>query len=312
VYKAVTKEAGAYAFLGRQILEEKQPLDIAFVGSSLLLKGVDVPLFKSELSKSLGRKANVILLAAYWQGLDMQYVLLRDLLEHRSVGMVVMTMPIAQFKSNRPHVQAYRWFRFGEYQDALRGLALTSRAALYADAVIGAPRQILSLLRPNQIDPRRAVSTTLGAEYDQAGYYGAPFQREQLNFTHPAAQSMIYSEITSGAFDFHGPILSLYQQHWAAQIGNLVRQHQVHLTLLHVNDSEERGHTVVHERMFWPKVIGVPMTVVGVPTSTLFAKVPDDRFYNYFYDQHMNNNGKELFTVTIAPALIEAYVKAQH
>ena len=312
VYWGITKEAGLYPFLGHQVFEEHEALDIAIVGSSLLLKGVDAPLLQVDLSRALGRPAKVELLAAYWQGMDMQYALLRDLLEHRHVGMVIMSMPIPQFNSNRPHVQAFRWLRFGEERDAIAGLPLASRTTLYADAVLGTPRQFLSLLRPNEIDPRRAVSSTLGSEYDRAGYYGAPFLRERIDAPHPATWTMIYSGASHHLFDFHGPPLPPYQQHWVREIGKLLREHHTPLTLLHVNDSEERGDLVVHERMFWPDLMQMPMLIVGVPTQTLFAKVPEDRFYNYFFDQHMNLNGKELFTTTINPALIKAYVEVQH
>lgn len=308
----MTKEAGMYPFLGRQIFEETQELDVAFVGSSLLLKGIDAPYFQIALSHALGRKANVILLAAYWQGMDLQYFLLRDLLEHRRVRMVVMSMPIPQFTSGRPHVQAYRWLRFGEDTDAIQGLPWLSRMTLYADAVLGAPRQFLSLLRPTWVDPRRTVSPSLGSEYDRAGYYGVPFVPDRLSPPHLAPEAMIYSGRTQAQFDFHGTPLAPYQEHWAREIGKLVRQHGVALTLLHVNDSEERGHTTVHERMFWPDVMGVSMTIIGVPTATLFSGVPDSRFYHFFYDQHMNINGKELFTAAVTPALIDAYVKTQH
>jgi hypothetical protein len=282
-------------------------LDVAFVGSSLLLKGVDAPYFQRELSRVLGRPAQVMILAAYWQGMDLQYTMLRDLLEHRKVRMLVMSMPIPEFTSDRPHVEAYRWLRYGDEPDALAGLSLRSKATLYADFVLGAPRQWLTLVRHNRIGPQETSGDALGSEYDRTGYYGAPFVPEDIPAPPVAPSAAIYAPATARNFDFNGLPLGPYQRHFCEQIGEIIRQHGTHLTLLHVTTSEEPQATVVPERMYWPDVMRVPMQIVGLPASALFAGIPNNLFYNYFYDQHMNVNGKELFTRAVTPALIRIY-----
>jgi hypothetical protein len=307
VYKGVARATGGYSFIGDQIFNRNEDLDVAFVGSSLLLKGIDAPYFQSELSRALGRQAHVIVLAAYWQGMDMQYAVLRDLLEHRKVGLVVMSMPIPEFTSDRPHVEAYRWLRYGDYSNALAGLPLRSKATLYADYVLGAPRQLLTLLRPNQIFPDETRADRLGSEFDQRGYYGAPFVRENSEAVGIAPDAMIYSPANARSFDFNGPPLGPYQRYFCEQIGKQIRDHGTRLCVLHVTTSEEPQFTAAPERMFWPDVMRIPMQIVGVPSAVLFGGVPAANFYRYFYDQHMNVNGKELFTRTVTPALIKIY-----
>src|SRR6185503_18812143 len=111
--------------------------------------GIDAPLVQRELTRALGRPARVLTFGMNFPGIDLQYVLLRDFLERRKARMVVFSMPTARHISDSPHVFAYRFMRYGEDVQALEGLSVRNRAALYAGEVLGAPRQFLSLLRPN-------------------------------------------------------------------------------------------------------------------------------------------------------------------
>lgn len=312
-YGAVPLTAGEYNFLERQIFEERSDLDMVFVCSSLLAAAIDAPTVQQELSRALGREANVLVLGGYWQGLDLQYTLLRDLFDHRKVRMVVMSMPIPEFTSDRPHVEAFRWLRYGEFQDALSPLPARSKFVLYAEDVLGAGRQWLMLLRPNRIDRERAYSTTFGTVYDwTSGYYGAPFVEEDREPPPVEIGDTIFSPATAGQFDFHGLPLGPYQLNFARQIGAQMRRSGAWLTLLHVPVADERGSGIVPERMYWPEIIPVPMTIAGIPSATLFRGKTEAQYYHYFSDQHMNTNGKMLFTRAIAPTLVRIYEEHVH
>lgn len=312
VYRGVPLQAGEYTFLEREIFEERAEFDMVFVCSSLLAAAIDAPTVQRELSRALGRQATVAVLGANWQGLDLEYVLLRDLLDHRKARMVVMSMPIPEFTSDRPHVQAFRWLRFGDFPDALSSLPARSKLILYAEYVLGAPRQWLMLLRPNRTDPAKAVSPTFGTGYQESGYYGASFVTEDRQPPPIAPDSMIYSEATAAQFNFHGLPLGEYQRHFAREISKPLRSSGAWLTLLHVPVDSERGMDVVPERMYWPEVLSLPMTIAGVPAGTLFRGKTPEQFYHYFYDQHMNTNGKMLFTRAIASTLVHIYEEHIH
>ena len=312
VYKAVPLAAGNYPFLERQIFEERSDLDLVFVCSSLLAAAIDAPTVQRELSHALGREANVVVLGANWQGLDLQYTLLRDLLDHRKARMVVMSMPIPEFTSDRPHVQAFRWLRFGDYPEVLSSLPARSKFVLYSEYVLGSPRQWLTLLRPNLIDPASTISSTFGTEYQESGYYGAPYVREDREPPPIAPESGIYSAATARQFDFHGRPLGPYQLHFARALAGPIRRSGAWLTLLHVPVADERGMDVVPERMNWPDLIPAPMSIAGVPAGTIFAGKTPEQHYHYFYDQHMNTNGKMLFTRVITPTLVRIYEEHIH
>jgi hypothetical protein len=79
--------------------------------------------------------------------------------------------------------------------------------------------------------------------------------------------------------------------------------------MLHIPEDTEQGRTTVPERMYWPEVMGVQAPMVGVPAATLFSHVPPQEIDNYFYDQHFNDNGKEMFTRAVTPAILEVYDK---
>src|SRR2546425_1241585 len=66
VYSGMRTEVGAAPYDEQQIFEEKTPVDSLFVGSSLLVRGVDTDYVQSELSKKLGRPATVRYVALKW------------------------------------------------------------------------------------------------------------------------------------------------------------------------------------------------------------------------------------------------------
>jgi hypothetical protein len=141
------------------------------------------------------------------------------------------------------------------------------------------------------------------------GYYGAKFVPESQIPPAIPAKSMIAVDAGDPRFSFNGPPLGAYHQHWAKEIGNLAKQYKVPFAMLHILEDTEQGRTTIPERMYWPDVIGIEAPILGVPAATLFSQVPAQKFTDYFYDQHFNDNGKELFTRAITPAILEVYDK---
>ncbi len=71
---------------------------------------------QDALEQHLHRKAHVAVLAMYWQGLDLQYFLLRDYLEHHHASLVIWNLPFPSSRTIEPHIEAFHWFRYGESQ----------------------------------------------------------------------------------------------------------------------------------------------------------------------------------------------------
>ncbi|MCU1222797.1 MAG: hypothetical protein JWQ42_890 [Edaphobacter sp.] len=311
VYSGIRIETGPGPHDERDIFVDKEPVDILFVGSSLMVRGVDMDYVQSELSKKLGRPARVRFVALKWQGLDMQYMLMRDFLEHRKASLVVMVMPSLALVGDSPHIQAYRWMRWGDFPRSTAGLPFSSRVSIYGAEVLGAPRVVLNYLRSNRHIHDPEVVEELGTqhEYGAVGYFGSQFVPEPRTPPAIPVENMIDQSKSNPAFVYDGPALGPYHLHWAKEIGNLTKQYGVPFAMLHIPEDTEQGRTTVPERMYWPEVMGVQAPMVGVPAATLFSHVPPQEIDNYFYDQHFNDNGKEMFTRAVTPAILEVYDK---
>jgi hypothetical protein len=312
VYSGIRVETGTGPLDEYNVFEENGPVDVLFVGSSLLVRGVDIGHIEQELSRQLGRPARVRRLSLKWQGLDMQYMLMKDFLEHRKAAMVIMDMPTDALIGDTPHIQAYRWMRWGEFPQSTEGLSFRNRLAIYGAEVLGAPRQVVNYLRPNRLVQNPALVQKLGSqsEYGNVGYYGGPFVDEPRLPPALAPESILSHGASDPNFDFDGRPLGPYHQHWAREIGNLAKRYDIPFVLIHVPEDTEKGSARVPERMYWPEVIGLPSTpIIGIPSATLFRETPADQVKNYYYDQHFNDNGKELFTRAITPTILDIYTK---
>ncbi|MDE1178123.1 MAG: hypothetical protein PW789_16215 [Edaphobacter sp.] len=315
VYSGIRVETGTGPQDEFTIFEEKGPVDILFVGSSLLVRGVDRDYIQQQLSAQLGRPARVRYLALKWQGLDMQYMLMRDFLEHHAAGMVIMNMPTDALIGDSPHIQAYRWMRWGEFPQSTAGLAMRERLAIYGAEVLGAPRQIVNYIRPNRLVTDPAMVAKLGSQsdYGAVGYFGGPFVPEPRTPPAFAPASMIAQGAGDANFDFHGKPLGPYHQYWARKIGDLVKQYHVPFAMLHIPEDTEKGSITVPERMYWPEVMGVPdAPVIGLPSATLFHSTPSAEVDNYYYDQHFNDNGREFFTRAVTPTILQLFSQEAH
>ena len=310
VYSGIRVETGTGPLDEHNIFEEKGPVDIVFIGSSLLVRGVDLNYIELQLSQQLGRPARVRRLSLKWQGLDMQYMLMKDFLEHRKTGMVIMDMPTDALIGDSPHIQAYRWMRWGEFPRSTADLSFRQRVGIYGAEVLGAPRQLVNYLRPNRLVENPALVQDLGSQskYGNVGYYGGPFVAEPRTPPTFAPDSILSRGSSDPNFDFDGQPLGPYHQHWAREIGNLAKQQNIPFVMIHVPEDSEKGSTRVPERMYWPEVVGLPSTpIIGIPAATLFRDTPADQVKNYYYDQHFNDNGKEFFTRAITPTILDLY-----
>jgi hypothetical protein len=317
VYPTIPVGAGPFAHIQRQVFDETAALDIAFVGSSFMWSGIDAPYVQRELTRALGREARVTVLASVWPGLDRDYVLLKDLLSRRSVELVVLQFPNrnrptddpaaeANRVADEPHVQAFRFYRAGELDEVDAALPSRPRAALYAGAVLGMPRHLLTLARPNYTSPA-AVEATLGARLETRGYYGAPFERFRPDPPQFDADEMIYSGSDGAAYRFFEEPLPPYQMHFAKLIGTLLAEHDVPAVVLHIPQANETTVDVVEERLDWRELTGVTGPLIGIPPARLFAGFDAEEVERFFVSDHLNENGTIYFTRAVTPALLQAF-----
>jgi hypothetical protein len=318
VYPTLPVNAGPFSYIQRQIFEETGDIDLAFIGSSFMWNAFDVHYVQRELSTALGRPVTVRTLASVWPGIDRDYALVRDLVSQRRVRMVVLKLPNRELPTddplvvfnrvtNTPHIQAFRFFRVGELAGMLDGLHARERASLYAGAVLGMPRHLLSLLRPNYLSLSPADSL-FGGRIDHRGYFGAPYVEFRPAPPVIPAQEMIYSAGTASRFRFFHEPLPHYQTHFVRMIGRFLKERGVPLVLVHIPQANETRRATVEERLSWLEQFPeLGAKLIGVPPSRLFQRFSDAEVKRFFSSDHLNQNGTVYFTHTITPALIQVF-----
>jgi hypothetical protein len=196
--------------------------------------------------------------------------------------------------------------RWGEYSDALSGLPLQYRAAVYGEMVIGAPRQLLSRLRSNLLGQEQYDGA---AGLARQGYYGVPFVPDSIEARKWDAERLLIPLI-SPMLENVGPTPGPYQLHFARKILELAKEHGCTVVLIHVPLDVEAGSARIPELAPWSQLLGAQYDMVGIASAELFRSIPPERVRNFYRDLHFNENGTAAFTTAIAPAIIEAYDRA--
>jgi hypothetical protein len=297
-WSSVPTYAGDFAHIRHQIFDEKSDIDLLFVGSSFLWAGIDTPQVERALSRQLGRKATVLSLGSNWWGEDLTYLLLRDLLARRRVTLVVFSMPTKTDQQDAPHPCATNWLT-GDDAKVFEGLPLRNRLQLFAEEVLGAPRHLLSLLRPDLLEPS-PYAAGLGAGRFRAALPGQRFVRLHEEAPSLATEDLIYSERTRARFLFDAVPLTPYQNHFIRLRAELARQHGTRMAVMHIPQrptGEPAG--VVEERLDWTEIFGADVPLVGV------APAIDAHYYN----EHLNLNGAERLTRVLLPALLAIHAQ---
>jgi hypothetical protein len=311
-YAALSEEAGPIGMHVQVLFHDQENVDVLLLGSSLIRYGIDVPTMEAYMRARLGRPVHVRILAMNWQGMDMEYFLLRDYLSLHHPSLILWNTPVPGARHLEPHVEAFRWVRFGEFSDSLEGLPARYRLALYGDMVLGAPREMLTHLRSNKVayNKLRLYSSMLEAGYygaPEAGYYGAPYIRESVDGFAPPALSSTYQLAPYALIRQTGKPLDAYESHFAGKILSLAAEKQIRVALLHIPIDSERDLNYMPERSTFKGQVYPDTPFLGVTSSVLFGTMDDARFRHYYLDQHFNRNGQLLFTKAILPAVMKAY-----
>ena len=328
-YAAQSCGCGPYPWIQNQLFQERDDIDLALVGSSHILHCLDARRVQAELSRKLGRPAVVRVIGWGGAGYDALYFITRDLLEHRRVRLLVFYNEGND--PGGPNEKSPAWFRWTDGAADLRGLPWSSQAYFYFAALVGMPRNLLALTRPDlpvnlhtaTPDPweehyRSArLADTLGSTTSALGFDARPKADcdPTLPFTpySPATAASpvdvcVYSPATVTNFEFSAAPLPGWQQHFARRLVSLARAHGTRLVLLHIPILEEARLPVIPERTFWRDQAGSDLSLLGVPPGKMFAGLSDEEIRRlYFNPGHLNQNGQAYFTSLVGPALIQLY-----
>jgi hypothetical protein len=322
VYPTLGWNNGAFSWIQRQIFEETNDVDIAFVGSSLILNDINARYVADQLGQKLHRKAEVFTLGWGWQGMDATCAVARDLLEHRRVRMLVVydERDVVDY----PHPRASHWFLWGRQADALEGVSDRDKMALYGSAVLGAPRHLLSLLRADEMEGPAIWSQWSFQHHAEDFVESRGSWRVLLSyrnstnfipFAPPAlatpADTLVYSPATRASFAFDGRVPQPYEAHFAREIPRLCAARQTSFVVLHLPILKERGESKICVREPSAEFLGAGARIVGISSSNLWAGVPAADVGKFYYDDvHFNKNGEDRITPLITPALLNLYDEA--
>jgi hypothetical protein len=303
VWKSVPAGYGPIGRMIWTIYDDRTNPDVLFVGTSRTLEAVDEPKLESLLSNRLDRPVQVRTLALFHDGLDMNYVMLRDYLELHHPKIVMLEVP-ALNSSGAPHLFLSRWLRFGEDADAFEGLPIKNRVQIYGEMVLGSPRHLVDLVRPNEISKDEETTAAEDAEIDRIGrrgYAGRKFVPDQLPINDSACS---IRTLTPSELDSTKEVPGKYAVHFLREIRDLVKSKDAQLILYRSPGEEEYGHTGVSLIAPWAKCLGDGTEVLWAPSKNLFGDISRDRMDDFYADTiHFNMNGRALFTQAIVPSL---------
>lgn len=326
VYPAIPLNYAPSPWIQQKIFDETGDVDMVFLGSSHIWHGIDTPYVQRRLTGRLGREATVFTLGWPWPGFDALYIIGRDLLDRRHVHTLVI---YDDGGVDTPHLYSSRWFRAGEDSDALAGLSWLAKSRLYSGAVLSMPRQLLSLIRPNLAeDPLRTppnfwttyyrapnLAEHLGSVRARLAYGVSPdFIPFQPHGDAKPADVVVYSAQTRDQFEFSSGPAHPYQLHFLRKLAQLCEERGTQLVVLKMPFLNEKGARIpIAPPEMKPGMLGAPVEMVGIPPEKLFAGIAAGDVPKFFYDgSHLNENGQDLFTPLITPALIKLYDSANH
>jgi len=306
--------AGNYHFIARQIYDEKGDIDILVLGDSLIWCALDTDIMKEQLGKQLRREATVLSFASNWRQEELPYLLLKETLEHRRVKMVILDLPI-DIKTNDPHPAAPYWMMLGEIRGDLGGIGFNDWLKIYAVNLIGVPRHILSYLRPNgelSVEKSTWNNSRTGAlrQYYSMGLgpLHPPSRIPSLKFK---PEQLIYGKHTAGNYEFTGKKLGSYQAYFLAKFFALAAEHDVHVVVTNVPIRPRAADKTTREITDYAKVYPGRIAIASIAPAQLFSGMNDAEIDDYFYNEHMNKNGAELFTRAFMPAITALYKQTE-
>ena len=314
-FSQMPENSGAYTFIEKQIYEETKDIDLLFLSPSALWYAIDTEYTQAELSKKLGREATVISLGTVHRGEDLAYTLLREIIKRRRVHTVVFYPPKKSEVISKPHRLAYLWWNYEQNFDEYQALSPVERLSYFAMSVLGGPRHVLSLLRPNhRATPDKYQElhyTRLGSAVLRQTNDGGILPSVEVKPIEINPDDLIYRK-DHPKFRFDGPPPNQLEKHFFTKIRDLLEANQIRLILCFIPDERTLGQTFVQARYNWPDLFdtdsSLKTAMVGIPPATLFQNFNEETVQDLVnFPFHYNAYGNFLYTRAITPALMKVY-----
>jgi hypothetical protein len=299
---------GNFPWLQQFVFDETNDIDIALVGSSQMIYGIDTPYVQQKLDEQLGRKTVVRTVAWMGGGMDTLFYTTRALLAHRHVKTLVFFDEITAPKPDEINLLANYY---------------------YGD-VVWMPRNLLDLSEPNwpRVPGAESSPPANPATYErwrsanpaeQLGcmnaHLGFAWRELNTNFTPYVPQTgatpaevLVFPRTPAANWVCSNWPPPLGQAFFARQLGLLAQQQGCRLVALHKPVFADRTARVVVEAHNWPALMQAEVCLMGIPEAQLFAGLSESEVELLYWNaNHFNENGQVYFTRLITPPLVQYY-----
>lgn len=281
----------------RLIYDQHLPIDVAFIGSSRSVQGVDAEI----VSSSLGDNVSAINLAKSWRGQGINFTILRDLLENRSVRLLMV-------EANLPETGIFHghFFLVGRISDWW--MSNRFRSDTYFD-----PQALLVTLR-NLVDrvTEQWTYAVLNSEVDLANAQNADVgipvthcrvrEERRRNEDYWAEKISRYQEYYENQY-FSWDLDSVSARHdtgFYRALVELASTHDTDIVFYHVPEAYNLALDPAFSSVF-EEEIGAPLII---PPSSLTRDMED---LEVFADvTHLMPRGREIYSRWLSQAVVNA------
>jgi hypothetical protein len=312
----------------------KEDLDVLFLGASSLQAAIDTAQVKQSVSEVIGRPATVQALFTWGFSLLGPYEFLKETYRAgRKVRLVVIAHPSRDSGPPLGHegMSHYLW-NYAEDQHIVAHEPLDVRANYYTFSVLGLPRYLLGMLRPNArmgwTDDQRELLTTrassFGVDLTPIGFADSPagttphaafVEYAPRPLTIDPQSTFYYGAGSNPSFtdadETPGPDVDMLRA--IVELGRAHGTRVLFLCLPRLYLPGEYSEKTVNVYNLPKELYQLGFSWVGVPSAKLFEGLSLDEIHLLFRDQwHLNTNGARYYTRTMLPALLRAYRGMDH
>lgn len=307
-YELMSSTHGAYSYIEKEIFEKDGDIDILFIGSSVLWRGIDTRQVQRALSEQLGREATVMTFGYDFNGIDTAYMILRDLTQRRRVHLVVFTIPRGGIGFREgPSTVAYKFLSYTDHPEVVADMPWDSKVAIYAGNVLRSPRDLLLMLRPGQWRPSN-VAADLGSKQVELGFDATSGSYVPIDLPPIDPSDAIPPAASDDKVTFTGNLPSHHQRIYLDHLLRLLDRTHTPLAIMNIPEYTERSSDKLVERFDWSARLGREIPLFGVRPKAFFAGLDDEQSKLLCSDDsHLNKNGSQRFTRGVIPALLMTY-----
>jgi hypothetical protein len=304
LYKTIDARRSLELSHYQNIFKDKEDVTIAFIGLSSMWVGIDASRVERYLAEKGLVNPKVIMIGANHPGEDIVYMMAKDLLENRSVDLIVLSNP--NRAQEHFHPVFHRLASLSSHAEAWAELSIQDRVRSYALSILGAPLQLYYHLVPSY-EPldRRGLLARNGSWIRSAGWAGKKFEEFDAD---AGLDGRRLSEVGTIAkdgknIDFDN-VTTDYQAAYFEKTVELARGYGTDVALLATPTWYDRDSNKINVRINSSLVSNLDIPVVGVVPSELFKGMSENQIEKLYYDRnHFNSNGAKLHTRVISGTL---------